>query len=297
MKKLILYLCLLLCIAMPVYGAPSYHQGFARNAGESQSPNQWKGIVCSLRPSLGNTGIATLIDVSGRSNHGATDSTQADDWVIGGNPRLPGYNLDMDGFSNGDKIIVPDNASLRVENGSGATWMIWIKPAAADDATSFKEVLFDKQFGSNGGVFLYLESSTLRFFNGSVQTGTTTISNSIFYFIAVTKDGTSGQTYVNGIPDKSFTWAASPDSSGSDLGICADTTSTGRRYTGRMDDARVYNRTFSQSELFNVYQDPSAMFRLKRPVYKAPAPPVGGARRVTLISQYVNQVLSNLMLY
>ena len=76
---------------------PSYHQNFARYAGESKRPNLWRGLVGCWKPSLGVTGITTLRDVSGFANHGTMNGSMTiDDWVISGNPKLPGYALDFD---------------------------------------------------------------------------------------------------------------------------------------------------------------------------------------------------------
>ena len=60
---------------------PSYAQGFARNAAESENPGLWKGLVCKWAPSLGVTGL-TLRDQSGHHNHGTlTGMDPAVDWV------------------------------------------------------------------------------------------------------------------------------------------------------------------------------------------------------------------------
>ncbi len=48
---------------------PSWQQGFARYAGESEDPSAWKGLAAHYATSLGPTGL-TLRDVSGRHKHG-----------------------------------------------------------------------------------------------------------------------------------------------------------------------------------------------------------------------------------
>jgi len=52
---------------------PSYAGGYARSAGESAYPDDWKGLAGLWVPSLGATG-QTLRDVSGEKNHGTLNS-------------------------------------------------------------------------------------------------------------------------------------------------------------------------------------------------------------------------------
>ena len=97
---------------------PSYHQGYARNASESENPGSWLGLVGAWAPALGPTG-STLRDVSGNNNHGTlTDMDPATDWVISGNPRLPGWALDFDGSN--DYIDIP---SFNVANITIEAWI------------------------------------------------------------------------------------------------------------------------------------------------------------------------------
>ena len=76
------------------------HSRFARGS-LSKRPNLWKGLVGCWKPSLGVTGINTLRDVSGFGNHGTMNGSMTiDDWVIGGNPRLPVYAIELDGSND-----------------------------------------------------------------------------------------------------------------------------------------------------------------------------------------------------
>ena len=70
---------------MPVWTpqhTPSYKQGFARCAAESDKPDLWTGLPGLWMPSLGVTGD-TLRDISGYGNHGTlTNMDPATDWVM-----------------------------------------------------------------------------------------------------------------------------------------------------------------------------------------------------------------------
>jgi len=187
-------------------------------------------------------------DFSGNGNHGTlTLMDPSTDWVNG----KRGGALDFDGSD--DKVNAGDPASLRVENNNGATWTAWIHPRNAGNSSSFQEVIFDKEAGSNGGVFLYLQSNTLIFYNGSAQTGSTVINNNEWYFVTVVKDGSNGETFVDGISDNTFSWAATPDSTGTDFIIGGDACCA-RAFTGLIDEVRVYNRALTAAEVDALYR-------------------------------------------
>jgi hypothetical protein len=65
-----------------IHHIPSYKQGFARYAAESQAPGLWKNLVGLWVPALGPTGV-TLFDWSGYGNNGTlTLMDPATDWVV-----------------------------------------------------------------------------------------------------------------------------------------------------------------------------------------------------------------------
>lgn len=97
---------------------PSYSQGYARSAGESAFPGFWRGLVGAWVPALGVAG-EKLQDVSRHGNPGLlTAMDPATDYVVGGNPRVPGYVLDFDGiddYVSVDGIIVAVGIGGRIE--------------------------------------------------------------------------------------------------------------------------------------------------------------------------------------
>ncbi len=75
---------------------PSYHQGFARNRGDSEYPWSWDNVFRMMAPALGSTGV-DLLDWSVNKIDGVLTLMDPDvDYVISGNPRLPGYALNFD---------------------------------------------------------------------------------------------------------------------------------------------------------------------------------------------------------
>jgi len=186
----------------------------------------------------------TAYDRSGMGNNGTL--TGGAKVVLGKN----GQGVQFDGVD--DYVNANDPVTLRVESGN-ATWSSWVKPSNAGNSVNYEEVIFDKEGALNGGVFLYIQSNRLRFYNGSGQIGTASIVNGEWYFVTVTKVGSSGQTYVNGVPDKSFTWVANPNSTGVNLNIGGDSGVAGRSFTGIIDEVRIYNRALSANEVTQLY--------------------------------------------
>ena len=88
---------------------PSYHQGYARSAGESEYPVLWKDLVGAWVPVMGPTGLAEVKDLSPYKNHATMVGTfAASDWDISGNVRMPGYALEFDG--NDEYLEIPNLA-------------------------------------------------------------------------------------------------------------------------------------------------------------------------------------------
>jgi len=91
--------------------APSFTQGYARNKAESAFPQLWDGLIGMWVPFLGPSS-AILRDMNGYGNDGVlTSMDPATDWVVGGNPRLPGYALNFDD-TEGEYVAIGDNDYL-----------------------------------------------------------------------------------------------------------------------------------------------------------------------------------------
>ena len=105
---------------------PSYKAGYAKNAGESENPHLWKGLVGAWMPSLGVTGD-TLRDVSGNGNDGTlTNMDAASDWVS----TSKGLALDFDGTAGSTDHIVTQTIEHGVIYGD-FTWSIWFYPTTS----------------------------------------------------------------------------------------------------------------------------------------------------------------------
>ncbi len=126
---------------------PSYKQGFARSASESLYPSFHKGLRGAWVPSLGNTGIITLHDVSGRKNDGIMQGSMTpSDWVVDEGILA----LDFDGTN--DYIEIQNNSNFN--DIQAITVSAWVK-ARSDNRTIFNKLStspFDTwQLGMTGG--------------------------------------------------------------------------------------------------------------------------------------------------
>lgn len=132
---------------------PSFYTGFARNEFESAYPGSWRGLVGAWVPALGPTGI-TLRDVSGFSKHGTlTNMDPATDWIIGGNPRMPGYSLDF----GADDDRVPCGDFSQIVGTAPFSVMVWFKTDTATGSGADNYIVGTE---TNNGWYLRLEDGS-----------------------------------------------------------------------------------------------------------------------------------------
>lgn len=236
---------------------PSFNKGFARGS-LSKRPNLWKGLAGYWKPSLGVTGNR-LIDVSGRGNHGTLTNMDMDDWVISGNPKLPGYVL---AFNGSTSYVL---TSLVLPGGSNPfTISFWFKTnnvAEAQDvfhqwgnATS-KLFRFNIHAIASNGFGLWFRDG-----DGSSDPITTSpiVANRWYYAIA-THDGTDQALYLNNelVGTLSLGALASGQSQTVWLGRTPDVANSLNGFT---NGARIHTRVLSASERLDTFQHPNAMF-------------------------------------
>lgn len=276
---------------MPVYGAPGYHQGFARNASESKRPNLWKGLVFCGKPSLGVTGM-TLRDVSGYNNHGTLTNMNVADWVISNNSKLPGYALDFDGIEDQITTLLTDSI---LSGNSPFAYSTWVK------TTDTVGVIIGGGKDSNNIFELFIDgdgkAKFLRNIAGSNnKTAGVSISDNIWHYIVGTYDGVNIKFYKDGVFDTQTGSSASYTPDGSTVVIGARITGT-IQYAGLMDDIRIYSRALYDAEIQDMYQHPNAMFELA-PRFEFRVPDVApSTRRIMMISQYINSLIEQCYFY
>ena len=261
---------------------PSYHQNFATR-GLSKRPNLWRGLVGAWKPSLGVTGITTLRDVSGFGNHGTMNGSMTiDDWVLSGNPKIPGYALDYEGTD--DYILA--NAPAVVPPFSMAAW-VYIHDLATSDfmmATLADSSVGNQQYrlswaNDPGDEFradvfsdTFVNAGNPATFDATDGLGAITV-NTWYFVVGVWAATNDRRIYVNG---RVGTPNATEDNNptGIDvfgIGATVDNTQVGFA-NGLIDTTCRWNRIISQSEALDMYNFPNAMFQFRdRVIAKAPA--------------------------
>jgi len=267
------------------FSRPSYHQGFARSPSESQYPNEWEGLIGAWIPSLGPTGD-TLYDWSGFDNDGTlTLMDPATDWVIGGNPRLPGYVLDFDGAD--DSVNAGSPALLDDLFIGGGTLTAWIFPRTLGESDNGR--ILDKASSTghaDGWAFTNRDAANprIRFARdwstnlGEWDSPADSITLNTWQHVAVTyNEGSDQNDAVIYIDGQSVGITENNTPSGSPVTDAAQDFLIGnfsdlRTFDGFIDGVRVYNRELNAAEILSIYQNSLGAFQLRsRLLARAPA--------------------------
>jgi len=273
---------------------PSYHQGYARSAGESTYPALWRGIEALYAPTLGISGD-TLFNWGGRGRnatliHGDTvnilwqfthDASGATH-----NERLPGYALNIEAVSagsGGDHAYV--DCTVWSIAGSAMSFFAWFQSESfitADarimnksSGTSESEHAWMLSMVSSSGQKLRVRLNT----GGSTTTTVATsgtMSLNVWYFGGYTYDGATTRIYLDGVEVGSGSQSGAIEES-SDTVLLGNGTQTGvdgfnSSWDGVISNAVFYNRALSPTEIIFLYNNADALVRLRSPlVAKAPA--------------------------
>lgn len=241
-------------------GRPSYGRGFARSASESEAPGLWKGLKGLWLPTLGRTeGI--LRDVSGFGNHGVNGAT----WVIGANPKLPGYALDFNvqsvtGMSAPLFSEFSIAAFVRVETFTANSFFVDASPSTSG---------WGIRIGSGGiGSFSFLcyRSGGLLNLSNIVDVLT---AGKWHHIIGVM--GLGGiRAYVDGIEVGSLNGTGTVAAQTSM--VFGQSVEGSSSFDGAIGLVALYNRALAPAEIKQLYEQPEAMFTRRRRIYASVAP-------------------------
>jgi hypothetical protein len=194
-----------------------------------------------------NEGSGTIAgDSSGYGNNGTVYGAT---WTTG----KYGTALSFNGLSN--YVAVPNSQSLQI---TGAiTLMAWVKTSDSNKQAVITEsggYLLYVGTGGDGAVYGYLYGTTSSWIGG-----TTNIADGLWHLIALTYDPNAGannfKLYVDGALNAQYTVTGSISASTNRIGI-GDRPDVGYRdfFNGTIDEARVYNRALSASEIQADFQ-------------------------------------------
>jgi len=196
-------------------------------------------------------GGTTLHDISGKNNHGTlTNMNPATAWV-----RTPmGSGLNFDGVD--DYVDCGLDSSLKFNSGN-FTIEGWIKPIATDGTRTIAATYIDLNLGYFFGIY----NGAIGYYSVGWKTGGAIIANQLQY-AAITVDSAGNYNfYINGVSAGSGS-SALPVTGEISFKIGAYSSGGGLgRFSGTMNNVRVYNCVLSNRQIAQLYADPWAIYR------------------------------------
>ncbi len=191
-----------------------------------------------------NCSTATATDSSGNSNNGISCPSTTGPTTASGKYGNAGS---FDGSD--DYVSVTNTTSINLSG--NFTISAWVNPTSVG---SLNEVISKE--GTSAGYYMWIDSNRkirVGFNTGASEaTSTNAISLSTWSHIVGTWDGTNLRIYINGALDKTTAGSSNPAATTNALSIGAYRDGTSR-FTGKIDEARVYNRALSPDESSQLY--------------------------------------------
>lgn len=250
---------------MPII-TPTYGQGFARNAAQSEYPELWRGLVGLWSPSLGPTGL-TLRDWSGYQKDGTlTNMDAATDWIAS----EKGWALDYDGSN--DSVLI-SNANELTLVGSDLTVTAWIKMTTN---SSFRGIIGNDfvdgwWFNIDDGLIAFFSRGTGAFALANVTGGSVPLNT--WSHVAVTWENATKTVngYYNGIEGISDTVQNVFVDGGNTFYIGIDSRDgLGFAFQGQIGDIAIYDHILSHNEIAQMYAGANPLILRERGVVKVP---------------------------
>ncbi|WP_194974087.1 LamG-like jellyroll fold domain-containing protein [Aquiflexum lacus] len=188
-----------------------------------------------------------MIDQSGNKNNATIQNTSDVIWVNGKSGKAISLNGNTGRFG-----VIQHNSTFNIP--SAITLAGWVKPKEIKRGTIFYKSAgngFEFWFDNDGYIEFRLNRSNngtkyrLRSnFNYSEYTGK-------WIHVAATFDGSNSKIFINGMEDASETYQ--PFNIGTTSGVLVIGASGSiQRWTGEMDDLRLYNRSLTENEILKL---------------------------------------------
>ncbi len=201
-----------------------------------------------------------------------------------------GYNLSANGspshvtgkFGNGVDLEAASNQYATLARAScpnlriagSQTWGAWIKP---ETLTSYQYVMSTSNGdgSNNAGLQVSVDSGNIAYFtipglttNTQVNSGTLVLENGKWAFIVGVYDSVAGKLriYVNGVLGGEVTATGSKtdiSTGGFGIGARGGAPSAGTEVDGIVDDAFIFNRALTITEIQSLYKEPLAYYKLE----------------------------------
>lgn len=200
-------------------------------------PSLRQGLVGAWCPSLGASGL-TLIDRSGRNNHGTlTNMAGQDNWRASGS----GLSLNFDGTNDRVTTALVPTTSRNI------SYSTWVYPRRLN---AYQGIF--STFTSNSQSFeLFVDATGSRFVVVNFANSTFTVPATVnaWQHLAVSINGTAAVSYLNGAAVASATIAAPGASTSAFVIGQRSSGATPYPYNGLIDDLRLLNRTLTAPEV------------------------------------------------
>jgi len=247
------------------------------NASRAVSPTVLNGLVGAWCPSLGPSGY-TLLDRSGRGNHGAlTNMDAASDWV--GTPG--GWALDFDGVN--DNVPTDIEATKVIPSGKPFSVSLWVYLSGAQPSTAGGYLISD--FNAAGSdcslsIRVFRSNSIDAFTNAQAHDlirGGSITTDEWFHVVFVSRSEANKELYVDGVSVGTSTVSVTRATAGNlTFGQPGDLTSLNFRLNGRLADLGMWNRALAAPEVVALHRaSQGGLGRLltqqRRRVYGIPA--------------------------
>lgn len=249
---------------------PSYHQGFARSAGESAYPDLWRGLVGAWVPWLGLARSDSLVDVSGYGQDGTFSNLDINDWVI----KEHGPVLGWDGSTSDHSVNISDTSRLDI-TGTTMSIVMWVRPTFTTDV----RWMIDKSATNTAGYRWFMSASVPTFrFRVFDSVGATNcdlsegFTQNEWVHVAAVADGTDLIIYKEGRNRAATGFTGNITSSATTLAIGRQDDDITNSWEGQIGEVRIYDRALSAGEIYADSRDRLGTFRLRRRILaKAPA--------------------------
>lgn len=241
---------------------PSYAQGCACSADESERPDLWHGLLSAFVPRLGYTGGIVRDIGRGRNDGTLTNMEIATDWAM----TKDGLALE---FGGTDEYVAAGTTIPDLTKPWTLAGRIHLA-ASPDDGFTWPFGGFHKDdaewltLGINnvGGTLLTKLGS-----NGETPgNGNAVLSTGVTYHLTITHDGSDLHAYIDGVLDYSVTPTASDWQTSTTIILATHSPGADARHflNGKLWDMLIYDRAVTVREMLDLTYDPMAMFRPRR---------------------------------
>jgi hypothetical protein len=211
------------------------------------------GIIGCWSPSLGASGY-TLLDRSGRGNHGVLTNMDSTDWT----GTSAGLGLDLDGSNDHIPCGTRLNAAM-VNNLTVSAWGCFRARSASGNIASNINSTGNGGFALNVG-FTANKVSWLQDGGTFDITSTATITDALWHHVVLSRYGTTGawvlSVYIDGVGNTATVAVNPPAATGSGnltMGRGGDYVQAG--YLNMiLGEVAIYNRALTAGEILDLYR-------------------------------------------